>query len=177
MPDISPTPPEVNSAIKMYPRVICIGNRRCVFYDQAQDVGKQEADHSSDGSQKRRFDQELQEYVAALRSHGFARSYLHRSFGNRNQHDIHDHDATDNQRNKSYGSNHHCDGSRNLADHILNRAAGEDVKIIFLVRLQLVARPEDLPDFVLSRFQRRSGGSPDLELNGLRNPYFFKNAV
>ena len=57
------------------------------------------AKQSADGTERNRFDQELGENVAPVRADGHARADFARPFGYAHEHDVHDADAANDQRN------------------------------------------------------------------------------
>src|SRR5690606_20583617 len=102
----------------------------------SQPVGEEDADDAPDGGEQGGLDQELQQDIALPGAHGLARPDLDGPFGDGDQHDVHDHDPPHHERDQGYGRHHHGDGARELPDHVLNGAAGEDVEVV------LAAGPE-----------------------------------
>src|SRR2546425_2647844 len=71
---------------------------------------QQYAENDSKGAANQRhgrgFDQKLQEYIAAPRPHRFPQADLARALRDGNQHDVHDHDSADHQRDRGDGNGH-----------------------------------------------------------------------
>ena len=109
-----------------------------------------DADDAADRAQRDRFDQELQEDVASMRADGHAHADLARAFGHAHEHDVHDADAPDDERNagdraEQAGHDFGC-GGRGFGDFLLVAdgevvvATGPDVVTLAEKRSDLLLR-------------------------------------
>ena len=79
-----------------------------------------------------RFDEELQQDVLTARAERLAHADFAGAFGDRDQHDVHDDDAADDQRNAGDGGDHGAETIEYLAQQILEGRAGIDGESVFV---------------------------------------------
>ena len=85
-----------------------------------------DAHEAPDEGERHRFDEELQQDVPPARPHCHAQANLTRALGDRNQHDVHDADAADEQRHRGDRASSIASTARMLAS--ARRAPGEVAK-------------------------------------------------
>ena len=73
---------------------------------------RQHSEGAADCGHHHSFDQKLRQDVFAARAHGFANADLFRAFSHRDQHDVHDNDAADNQGNCRHANRHQVNVGR-----------------------------------------------------------------
>ena len=99
-------------------------HRRDKLREKADRVRKTRAERDADQpAQTRngsRFDQELQQNVAAFRADGLANADLPRSLRHRHEHDVHDADAAHEQGQPGYRAENDAENRQNLVDAVEN---------------------------------------------------------
>ena len=80
--------------------------------------GEQQTYHSANAAQQYRFDQKLKQYLVARCAERFSQADFERPLSDRNQHDVHHHDAADNQRNQRDWNDDPGDSGGELVDLI-----------------------------------------------------------
>ena len=102
-------------------------------------------------AERDRFDQELQQHVAALGADRHPQADLARPLGHRHQHDVHDADAADDERDAGDAGQqrrHRAHRLRADVGHLLERA---DDEVVVLPGNDLVARAQQQGDLVGDR--------------------------
>src|SRR6202158_2591607 len=127
------------------------------------DLGKGDAGHNADRAAKQRqsngLDQKLQQDVITARAHGLADADLPSAFRNRNQHDVHDHDAADHQRDG--GDSYH--GVKERAAEVRpdtqQAIVGLDIEIVVIARMDVAAGAREGARFIHRFFESGAAGS------------------
>ena len=112
----------------------------------------QHADQAAQETKRDGFDEELQADVARLGAHGDANADLAGAFGDADEHDVHDADAADHQRNAGHGAQQEGDdfgdGIHGVGDFLLV----EDVEIVALVAGEAMTLAEQAGDLLLAGY-------------------------
>ena len=97
---------------------------------QGDDFGEADAgDDADDAAGKRhggRFDEELQQDVVTAGAERLAHADFARPLGDGDEHDVHDDDAADDERNAGDGHDHDAEVIQDVAQQILEGGAGVD---------------------------------------------------
>lgn len=94
------------------------GEERREFYDS---VANGDSDGSSEERQHDRFRQELHDNVGVKRPDGSSDADFARSFGNRDEHDVHDSDSSDDERYRGDSGEEHLERvgyARHRGEHV-----------------------------------------------------------
>src|SRR4029077_19558640 len=114
--------------------------------------GEGNADGATDCGHDGCFDHKLQQYVAASRAQGLADADFARAFRDGCEHHVHDHHATDHQKNRNY-AHHGCgDHSGKIFPEIHEGGGIEDAEVVFLIGRQMAAGAHEGARFVLGAF-------------------------
>ena len=125
----------------------------------ADDAGD-DSDDAADRAERDRLDQELRENIATVRAHRHARPDFARPLGDAHQHDVHDPNAADDQRNDGNPGEQCC--------HRLGRRRGRrrnfflvpDGKIVVPPFANIMPLPEQRDDLLLRRHEIASSWRP-----------------
>src|SRR5258708_268009 len=131
--------------------------RKYPRYDAGDQDAAQNPNSAADHRDRRRFNQELKQNVAAARAQSFAHADFAGPLGHGNEHDIHDDNSADDQGNRSDG-NHN--GEKRAADVFPQRqkgVAGLDREIVRLGIGKMMAPSHDLADFIHGVLNLRCG--------------------
>ena len=96
-----------------------------------------DANRATEQRQQGRLGQKLFQDVAAARADALANADLFRSFCYADQHDVHDHDAADHQRDRSYANGRNLNRAEDLVAQFVDRAGRDDAEVVFLVWRQV----------------------------------------
>ena len=107
------------------------------------------SDEPSQHAENHGFDEKLQLDGGGLRSHGDSNTYLPRAFGNADEHDVHDADATNQERDAGDGSEEQRDDPGDLAHGIGNFLLIENVEIVLAIRRQTMTLAKKARDLLL----------------------------
>ena len=164
-PDTTPVTSETSSA-----RLTTIGDsarRHELLHHQRQRPGDAEPDGAADQTDGRRLDQELQQDGPPLGADGFADADLARPLGHRDEHDVHDADAADKERQAGDEQADPADDGRHLVDHLQDLLLLVDGEIIRIARRQAPDAAHDAVQFFLGILQIRD--VLDLDLGSSRH--------
>ena len=107
------------------------------------------ADDAAEDRQHDRLGQHLRHDVGAPRAERLAQADLARPLGDHHQHDVHDDDAADDQRQRDDADEHGEDAVGRLAVEVEERVRREHAEVVGLLRLQAprdrAARPSRRP--------------------------------
>src|SRR5208283_4328016 len=119
---------------------------------------EQHANRATEQRQGDGLNQELQQDVAAARAHGLADADLSGSFRHRNQHDVHDHDAANHQRDGG-DSNHGVEKrAAEVRPDTQQAIVSLDVEIVLVAGADVAARTQDGARFVHRFIESRAAG-------------------
>ena len=102
----------------------------------------------ADQAQDNRLDQELAENVTGPRSDGHAQPDLARSLGHRDQHDVHDPDAADDQRDQSHAKQQIGHQSCRLRERIAHLGHVPDSEIVRLAGTNVMTLTQHVGDLL-----------------------------
>ena len=124
------------------------GMRQDESDEEGERRAENDADDAADDGQKHRFEQELRQDVAVFRAEGFAQADLARALRHRDQHDVHDADAADEQRDRRHRDQEPRQRAGDRAERVGQRLLGLDGEVV-LGRIGDVVRLfERQPDIV-----------------------------
>src|ERR1051326_4284361 len=109
-----------------------------------EQIAAGDADAAAEAGKDDRFDEELQQDVAAPRADGLSDADLARPLRHRDEHDVHDADAADEQGDADDRSHDHGGGGERFGDHLQDLFLREHAEVVFLIFFQVVACAEDL---------------------------------
>ena len=121
----------------------------------------EDAEDSSRKAHDQRFNQKLQQHVAAAGAYGHAGAYFTGAFGNGNKHDIHDADTAHDKRHAGNGGEQDAQRSRCLVRRVADvglRAYGETGSIPARAFSAVDERLVDLLTRLVNKFFRTRGG-------------------
>src|SRR5215471_11424997 len=124
-------------------------------HEQRERGADQDAHDAARERQRRRLDQELGEDVAPAGAQGLADADLARSLGHRHEHDVHDHDAAHEQRDRGDADRDHEDAAGERAVEREPGVGGGNAEAILLPRPLVPARAQDVARLLLRHLQRR----------------------
>ena len=107
-----------------------------------------------------RFDEELQQHVAALGADRHAQADLARPLGDRHQHDVHDADAADDERDAGDAGEQRRHRARRLRADVGDLLERPDDEVVVLARHDLVARAQQHRDRIGDRRRCRRRSPP-----------------
>src|SRR5438132_4926172 len=123
---------------------------------------QQYAENDSKGAANQRhrrgFDQKLQEYVAAPRPHRFPQADLAGALRHGNQHDVHDHDSANHQRDRGNRNGHEEKCGADVFPQGQKGIACLEGKIVLRSIGQMMPPAHDLPHIVYALLNARGGG-------------------
>src|SRR5258706_5533674 len=103
------------------------------------DAGRSEQpQYTSKRAEHRRLDQKLQEHLFASRAESFTQTDLEGAFGDTDQHDVHDHDATHDEGDQGDCRHGQCNGACELINLAAQRFGVDETEVVFLAPSQLV---------------------------------------
>ena len=121
-------------------------------HQQAGAVAERDADQAAERRQRHRLDQELDQDVLAPRADRLAQADLARALGHRHQHDVHDADAADQQRDADDRAHHRGDAAEHARVDLAHLVLHHDAEVVLVVLGDVVA----LPQHALDAFAHRA---------------------
>ena len=109
---------------------------------------ERDADAAADQAERDRFDEELQQHVAALGADRHAQADLARPLGDRHQHDVHDADAADDERDAGDAGEQRGHRAHRLRADVGDFLERPDDEVVVLPGHDLVPRAEQHGDLV-----------------------------
>src|ERR1019366_2729592 len=101
------------------------------------------AEQASRFGQEQRLDEKLKQNVVGARAHGLADADLPRPFRHRNQHDVHDHDTADHQRDGGDPDHGVKKRAAKVRPDTQQAVIGLDVEIVVVAGVDVAAGAED----------------------------------
>ena len=127
--------------------------RHVLLHHQGQRPGDAEPDGAADQTDRRRFDQELQQDGPPLGADGFADADLARPLGDRDEHDVHDADAADKERQAGDEQADPADDGRHLVNDLQDLLLLVDGEIIRIARRQAPDAAHDTVQLIFGVLQ------------------------
>ena len=128
------------------------------LYEEVESGGERRAERHaqspSDQAHDHRFDEELSHDVAPLGAQRLAHSDLGRPFGDGHQHDVHDSDPSDEERDAGDSGKQRGEDERRGLHRLQGVLETEDLKIVFLIGAEIVAPAHDARDAAYRLFGR-----------------------
>ena len=109
------------------------------------------ADYASRQGHGGGLDEKLQQNIVATRSQRLANTDLTGAFSNGYQHDVHDDDAANDQRDAGYGYNHSSEAIEDFAQEVLEGGTGVDGERVRAIRRQVAARAHENAQLIGNR--------------------------
>ena len=123
----------------------------------------EDAEDAAEQAEGDGLDEELQEDGTALGADGHADTDFPCSFGDADQHDVHDADATDEEGHTGDGAEHEGDDAGDTGDFFCDFLLVEDVEVIWVSGGSAVALAQERADLRLGRFHAVGAGDFDVE--------------
>src|SRR5688572_14124242 len=141
------------------------GNGRRNSNNPGNTGSQKQTQDSSYGSEKGGLNQELHQNLTFPRADRLTQADLKRPLGDRNQHDVHDDDAADHQRQERNGGNDESDSSGEAIDLAVERVGVHNTEVVIVLAFQLVTIPHGDTGFFDGDFQRFRIRRVAVELN------------
>ena len=132
-----------------------IGKPEIQWISEADPAAEQDPERPAEGREECRLDQELPQDLAAAGAECLANADLARPLRDRDHHDRHDADAADHQRDRRDDDQREEGRLADLVPHLHHRVLGQQVEVVRLLQLQIVADAHGLLD--LAHRHRRGG--------------------
>src|SRR5262249_20334524 len=123
--------------------------------------GDREADQSASQAHRRRFNEELDQDGPAFGADGFADADFSRSFGHRDEHDVHDTDAAHEERQAGDEDTGAANDHAQTIETADEKFHGVDAEIVIDARLQAAHTAHHAADFLLGVVDGGKGSDLD----------------
>jgi hypothetical protein len=129
-------------------RLIWGSNRKGDLHQRRErrdrDLGERQADQPAEHRQHHRLDQELQQHLARDRADGEADADLARPLGHRDEHDVHDADAADEQADRGHRGDDLGQQGGRAGQRVADLLGIEDVEIVLLAAGDVAALAQQI---------------------------------